>query len=326
MSALSRKRLGFTLVEVLVAIAITVGLSAVLLNITTGTLNVWHRAQDTFTTDTQVRLAMDQLQKDLDGALFRSDGATWLAVDCLATTAAMLSHGWRATGFIKPATELSMNLVPSTLADARFGIGGAWLRFITTNSETKNSGNPGGSLPVAVSYQIARRPISGAVALSNPAPVRYTLFRSAVANETTFAAGYNVTSSAYGSSSATAAAARSARSLTNPNIADALVSNVVDVGVWLYTWDGTGQLRRIFPTTSSSVVHRAADAANFPRVADVMIRVLSEEGARAIENIEMASSAVGRPVGVSDSEWWWSVVETHSRVYIRRFIISGSSW
>jgi hypothetical protein len=54
-----------------------------------------------------------------------------------------------------------------------------------------------------------------------------------------------------------------------------------------------------------------------PEVADVMLRILSEEGAVQIENIE--TGRVMRPAGfATDAEWWWAVAEAHSRIFIRR--------
>lgn len=332
MSHRQRPSRGVTLIELMIALAITLGLTAVMLSVTTGTLNVWHRAQDAFTTDTEAKLVLDLLDRDLKAALYRSTGDTWLAVDVLTTPDLLSNHGWRTTGIIKPATGESQNLLPppvngvsSSVADSRFALSGAWLRFLTSNVEAKSSDNPGGSLPVAVSYQIARRPVSGSVSATNPASIRYTLFRSAVANDITFATGADVLSAGYASSSAGSPAARSARSLTNPNVADAIASNVIDFGVWLYVRNSAGDLERIFPTTSADVTHAAANSADFPEVADVMVRVLTEAGAQAIESIESGTTAVTRPPGLTDAQWWWSVADAHSRVYARRIQVGETS-
>ena len=321
---------GVTLIELLVAVTITLALAGILLSVTNGTLNLWRRAQDAFTTETEAKLVLDVLDRDLQSALFRENGATWLAVDAISAPNLLVNHGWRTTGTIKPSTSDSQNFlppaiggVPSTVADARFGLSGAWLRFVTTNVESKTSDNPGGSQPIAVSYQIARRPLSGSIAASNPATVRYTLFRSAVTNDTTFATGLDVLSGGYSSSSSAYPAARSARSLTNPASGDAIASNVIDVGVWLYVRDNTGNLQRIFPASSSDATHVAASKTEFPEVADVMLRVLTEEGAKAIGSIESGSGAVSRPPELTDAQWWWSVAEAHSRVYVRRIQMKG---
>jgi hypothetical protein len=293
-------------------------------------LRLWKGAQDAFTTDTEAKLVLDTLERDLQAALFRANSATWLAVDVISTPASLSNHGWRTTGTTKPSTSESLNVLPpdvggvaATIADARFGLSGAWLRFLTTNVESKGATNPGGSQPTAVSYQIARRPLSGSISASNLATVRYTLFRSAVANDTTLAIGADVSAAGYGSSTSGFPAARSARSLTNPNTADAIASNVIDIGAWLYTRNSANELVRIFPATDGDVIHTAASLADFPDVVDVMIRVLTEEGAKAIEAIESGSGAIVRPGGSTAEQWWWSVAEANSRVYVRRIQLKG---
>jgi type II secretory pathway pseudopilin PulG len=323
----------FTLLELLVAAVITLLLAGVMLAVTNGTLALWHRTQDSFGSATQAKVALDLLERDLQAGVFRSDGTkAWLAIDVLNSAGDLLNHGWEAAPLTKPATAESQRLLPDSaggldpvLTDARFGLSGAWLRFITTNVET------GGSLPTAVAYQIARRPVSGPNnSPTNPAQVRYTLFRSAVAADTTFAAGCDVLSAAYGSVSSAPSVARSAPTLTNPPPSDALAVNVVDFGVWLYVRDSSGTLRLIYPADNSDLSHAARDAGSapdanrYPEVAEVMLRTLTDEGARLIDAMEQGTGAITRPVEYSnDAEWWWAVVEANSRVYTRRVEIKG---
>src|SRR5687767_1394125 len=106
---------GVTLVELLVAVTITLALAALLLSVTHGTLKLWHRAQDAFTTDTEAKLVLDTLERDLQAALFRENGATWLAVDVISAPSLLTSHGWRTAGTIKPSTSASLNLFPPAL-------------------------------------------------------------------------------------------------------------------------------------------------------------------------------------------------------------------
>jgi prepilin-type N-terminal cleavage/methylation domain-containing protein len=327
---------GFTLLELLVAVTITLLLAGVMLRVTTGTLQLWRRTQDDFALAAQARLALDLLERDLQARVFRKDGAnTWLAADVVSASGDLLNHGWRTAAFMKPGAGDSLRLVPAApdglaprLAEARFGLSGVWLRFITTNVEA------GGGLPVAVSYQLARRPVSGSnVAANNPAAVRYTLFRAAVAADGSFASGYDVTAATYGSGSATPSLSRAASTLTNPHSADALATNVVDFGVWLYARDSTGALRRIFPATETDLSHAARDdgaapdARRYPDAADIMMRILTEEGARQIEAMEQGSEALARPPAYpTDAAWWWAVVEANSRVFVRRVELKGGSW
>jgi Tfp pilus assembly protein PilW len=324
---------GFTLLELLVAVTLTLGIAAVMFTVTSGTLTLWRRTQDNFTTTAQAKLALDFLERDLQAGIFRRDAATtWLAVTVTNSSSGLTNQGWQIATRMKPATAESLQLLPNpangrnaTIAQARFGLSGAWLRLLATNVETS------GSFPVAVSYKIARRPVSGTnVSTSNLAEVRYSLFRSAVATDTTFATGNDVLTG-YASSSDTAPASRSAASLTNPNTTnDTLLSNVVDFGVWLYVRDSSGALRRIFPADAADLTHTARDpggapdANRYPQVADVMVRVLSDDGARQIAAVEQG--VVSRPSGyVSDAEWWWAVVEANSSVFVRRVEMKGAT-
>jgi Tfp pilus assembly protein PilW len=331
----SRNREAFTLLELLVAVTITLVLAGLMLAVVTHTLSLWHRTQDNFSTSSEATLVLDLLERDLQAAIFRKDGGTWLAVEVINAPGALANHGWLVPAApFKPATSESLLLVPVVtggagplIGDARFGVSGAWLRLITTNVES------GGSVPVAVSYQIARRPVSGAITVTNPAETRYTLFRAAVSPASTLAAGNDVTVAAYLSTSAVPTGSRAAATLTNPNSSDALATNVVDFGLWLYVRDpATGALRRIFPADTGDLNHLArdsggaTDASRFPDVVDVMVRILTEQGATLLAQIESGAGRITRPPNhVSDAEWWWAVVEANSRVYTRRIEVKGTA-
>jgi prepilin-type N-terminal cleavage/methylation domain-containing protein len=322
------QRRGFTLLELLVAVSITVLLVGLILAVTTGVLNLWRRTQGGFGAGAEAKLALDLLERDLQAALYRADGGNWLAVDVANSASALANRGWLASGTTKPATEDSLRLLPDAdasgvrhIEEARFGLSGAWLRFFASTAES--SSEPG--LPRALAYQICRRPVTGAIVPANSAAVRYTLFRSAVAADNTFAAGYNLLAGNYASTSTTPAATRNTATLMNPNIADALASNVIDFGVWLHVRQADGGLRRVFPATGADLSHvAAAGGGEMPQVADVMLRILSEEGATTIENIERGRLA-RPPQFASDAEWWWAVAEANSRVYTRRIEIKGGA-
>ena len=319
----------FTLLELLVAATITLVLAGLMLAVVAGTLNLWHRTQDSFSTATEAKLVLDLVERDLQAAVFRQDGTTWLAVDVMNNPGSLASHGWLvppAAG--KPAGAESQRLVPDgaapSITDARFGFSGAWLRFLTTNVES------GGSLPVAVSYQIARRPLSGAVSASSAADVRYSLFRSAVSTDKSFASGNDVLAAGYGSATVNPGASRSPPTLTNPSSSDALATNVVDFGAWLQVRDANGGLRRIFPADNSDSTHAArdpggaTDANRFPEVVDVMVRIMTEQGATLLAEMENGSGHLVRPPAyATDAAWWWAVVEANSRVYVRRVEVKG---
>lgn len=328
-------RSGFTLLELLVAVAVTLVIAGLMLAVTTQALNLWRRTQGAHLQAATARQVFDLLERDLAAALHRSDANRWLAVDILDVPAALTNHGWLVAGAMKPADGGSLHPLPepdasgiSHLRDARFGLSGAWLRFVTTNVES------GGSLPAVVAYQVVRRPVTGDPVAANPAPVRYSLYRSVVGTAETFAQGYDVIAAAYGStsntpSSALSTAFRLPRNVTNPSHANLLATNVVDFGCWLHVRDVGGSLVRIYPGATDDLTHHAvgqsaASDSRFPVVVDVLVRVLSEEGATLVEAMERG--LVERPPQhASDAEWWWAVVEANSTVFIRRIEIKGGA-
>lgn len=296
---------GFTVVELLVAVAITVVIAATLLLVTDGTLRLWRRAQDGFSTDATAEVIFDYFQRDLQGALFQVDGNTWLACDNF--DAAVASHGWINASRPKPAVQ--MFVPPGTdpnIADARFGRSGMWLRFLTSTISTVSSA--GG--PIEVSYQIGRRsPASGAN--SDPESVRYALFRDAATPEHTFRTGYDV--HAYDAGTIV------------PGAEYNLGTNVVDFGVWLYRREPNGGLSRIYPASAAATNHTAASAATFPDIVEVMIRILTDEGATTLSAIERGVMPVPASYAGRSDDWWWDFVTAHSRVYVRRFEVKGGA-
>lgn len=331
---------GFTLVELLVAMAITLLLSALLLSLVTSTLGLWRRTQDTFLAEAQAKFALDYLERDLQAAIFRRSDQSWLAVDIAATSEELSDHGWLMASGMKPSgapseryRSIAADGLARTIADARFGQSGTWLRFITSNVESA------GSLPVAVSYQIARRPLTGPVVAASMSAVRYTLFRSAVTSGAagsgtgTFGIGYAMEAAGYNAPIPSTQISsplyqRHPSTVMTPHATDFIATNVVDFGVWFYRWDEQGVLTRIFPSSDTGgAKHRANALERFPEVVDVMVRVLTEEGARLIERIENGNGVLRRPTDMaSDAEWWWSVVEANSRVVVRRIEVKGVSW
>lgn len=325
---------GFTLLELLVAVTITLVIAGLMLAVTTNVLNLWRRSQAAHLQATTARQVFDLLEQDLQAAIHRRDANRWLAADILDSLGSLSNHGCLlGPGVMKPANGASLLSLPATesgserlLQNARFGLSGIWLRFVTTNVES------GGSLPTVVAYQIARRPVAGDPVATNAAAVRYSLYRSAISPADTFAAGYDVTSGGYASttnspSSTSSTAYRAPRNVMNPSHANMLGPNVVDFGCWLYVRNPDRTLRRIYPASAGDSSHEAvgsstADDTRYPEVADLMLRILTEEGATLLEAIE--AGRVPRPPAYgTDAGWWWGVVEANSKVFTCRVEIKG---
>ncbi len=236
----------------------------------------------------------------------------------------------------------SNNQIP--LHDSRFGVAGTFFRFFTQAPELDpNTPNTGGAR--AISYQIIRY---GLTASSTSRP-RYQLFRSDVSTVETFQAGYNLhpSSSSYNQG---VNGIRKPANIVNP-IFDgpdgpstdfSLASNIIDFGIRAYLIDknsyGTGHLKQIFPDVNASTgggnppyEYFATSNTNyrvsgkpsmlyaFPEVIDVMVRILTTEGASAISAYE--EGLIPTPYGFSPEEYWWELAEKNSEVYIRRIRI-----
>ena len=99
---------GFTLLELLAAVTITLMLAGLMLTVVTNTLNLWHRTQDNFSNSAEAKLALDMVERDLQATVFRKDDGTWFAVDDINAASALTVHGWLTPAApIKPATTES---------------------------------------------------------------------------------------------------------------------------------------------------------------------------------------------------------------------------
>lgn len=78
----SRRRGGFTLLEILVASGLMAVLVGLVLAVTFTAVEAWNRATSTLTSVQQARASMDLLQQDLEAAVFRAEGAdAWLVYE-----------------------------------------------------------------------------------------------------------------------------------------------------------------------------------------------------------------------------------------------------
>jgi type II secretory pathway pseudopilin PulG len=346
---------GFTLIEVLVAATLTIVLATLVLAAVSGVMNHWNRTAGRLATAADARLVLGQLAEDLQGAIFRADGNVWMAVTVQADTG--LSGQWRAAA--RPSQEKPGNAHPETLdlatpsmEDARFGVAGVWLRFFTTKQDTSaDAANL--SAPTAVSYQIVRQNVTASAASEQ----RYLLFRAEVRRTRTaggapgtFEAGYDLNPEAvpatfYQTPSGTAG---DPGNLIRPPLGSVLADNVIDFGVRLYLREGA-DWRLVFPAAPAAArsmpagglaTHAAPPAFEtqhlamsaepatadyyrhaFPEVVEVMIRVLTDEGARRISAFE--NGRLQPPAGVTPADYWWILAEAHSRVFTRRIAIAS---
>lgn len=361
----------FTLLELLVAATITVMLAGFIAVIVRDVSDTWTRASNRLGTDAQARIILDQLQLDLQGAIYRDDGNVWMAVHVLDNP--NNSTLWDTQNSVpartKPRGNLSLQMTAADIADARFGQAGVWLRFFTTRRGA-NSSTATLSAPVAVGYQIIRRPTAVNTQAAN-VPRAYLLHRAEVRPAATtgnsprpgvLEAGYTITATGAngyagaGTGSNSGATTGDPRSIRIPggnsvprNLDSVLADNVIDFGVRCYVRDvnAPGGLRLVFPTASP--VGRLSNSASaslradlppqtpptddnfnriFPDVVDVMVRILTDEGAALITNIERIQNpqpAVPAKYNRNLQQWWWGVAQENSRVYTRRIVINAEA-
>jgi hypothetical protein len=304
---LGRRVGGFTIIELLLACALTVAIAALALTLMAQSLNHWNRSLGTLTTEGQARIVLDQLALDLQAACHRDDGQVWLAATIQADTNA--SGAW--INGTKPVAG-SLDPAVAGLTEARFGKAGVWLRFFTA---TPRSGQP--AAPAAVAYQIIRRAPTPAGQASH-----YLLYRSEAGSAETLAAGYDIDGPPYAAADASEGAAGS---VASPGIRHVLADNIIDFGVRLFgpvpdAATGRIMLQRIFPLNKADLEYRtglpgAGDSRRpFPSVVDVMVRVLTDEGARQIATLEAGQLAGD----------WWAIANAHSRVFTRRVMVRAN--
>ena len=370
---LSKSKLrGFTVLELIVAVSVTAVLSGMLLLISRQVLETQSVSSAELERNQIAHFVLDQIQEDLQCALYRNDGNVWMAMSLLNESDN--SGSWiesKKSSFAKPPLN-SLRIIESDwpsddlqdaeidslgqgpFAKSRFGLAGTWLRFFTQSPELDPQAKGDGAAR-AVSYQIIRYGITG----SSNSRKRYHLFRSDVSAKNTFEAGYNLhpeNDSWYGSDASNISVdpnflgtPRVPSTLINPVIEEggdylptsfSLATNIIDFGIRAYHLEknsfGTGNLVQIFPPidqdSSGNLLAEEFLATShipyqvitdptfylFPDVVDVMVRVLSEEGARILESFENGDFPNTEEVD------WWSIAEEHSKVYFRRIKIYGS--
>lgn len=212
-------RAGFTIVELLVASAITLVVIGLMLQVTFSVLKTFDNVNGSISARSQAAVVLKYLREDLQSIVWRRDDNVWLLATIQRDQNGINSGrgdtnhsdaAWMpttASGFTpvpKPGlanagadgSSLRLDLPGATagrfldLQDYRFGQAGVWLRFFT-NRQTGSS--EGDVAPIAVAYQIVRM---------KPRPdseeFRYMFFRSQVrSGRETVANDYSVADAGY---------------------------------------------------------------------------------------------------------------------------------
>lgn len=357
------RKQGFTLIEILVALSVTALMVTLMINITIGVLNVWNRSSGTLTTGNQARTLMDQIAQDLQGAIFKRDDNVWLAATVQQNQSGegdgkMGDAKWTDSNLKPGAATGSLDLAATRtglatedqnkLENVRFGQAGVWLRFFTNVSDN-NSSTDNISAPRAVSYQLSRVLIGS----SSSDQKNYILYRSEVSPKLTFTTGYNITATAYDANTGSIGTDNAEATIRRPHGSRVIANNVIDFGVRFLENDSANALVEKFPVKrlANGTVESMADnpptkpitylvtsntdatyvnygsaitTTGFPVVAEVMVRILTQEGVNKLQAFE--SGKVSRPPEyTSDAEYWWAIAEQNSNVFIRRVEIKSTA-
>ncbi|MGF1530134.1 MAG: type II secretion system protein J [Puniceicoccaceae bacterium] len=318
--ARSSLKIGFTLVELLVAVTITAIISGLMLGMVSYVMRSYNRTSGTLAAISQSSAVLNQLSTDLQSAVFRNTGDVMMIVELRnATDLPNWSTSKKPTGVLVEEDD--------SIATNRFGKGGARIKFFTA---APGFGFDQIESVRAVAYQILYRGITDAT----EAPKEYQLYRSMVGSQETFNEGYNLTSGGYqGTSPATN---NSTQTLNTPPFNYVIASGTVDFGIrLLYDVNKDGELNVIFPRErdsaasikqangeviprssrltyhgigNRSIVEVIGDqvVGPLPEAVEVFVRVLTPAGIRELSAFEDGFIADGD---------WWTLVTQNSEVF-----------
>ncbi len=322
----------FTLLEVLVASAVTVVLAGSLVSVAVAVLGGWKRSTGTLSAGSQAGIVLDQLTQDLEALVMRHDENVWFAATVQTDQsgpgdAAMSGSDWPERSKPRGAGSLRLASGVERIEQMRFGQAGLWLRFFAVQPDSNESaGNR--SVARAIAYQIVRRQVGDRYA--------YQLYRSQVrpgGANSTFSAGYDLLSSSYTTGNGLEQHPGNVR---RPNARFLLGNHVIDFGCRIHEMGTAGGRVLVFPVSDdpgqSAIVSRNSEAQPpgyegrpvirvVPASVEMMVRILTEEGAQLVWNLE--SGRINPPPGMNFDDYWWELAEAHSRVFTRRIEVKS---
>lgn len=307
------RRKGFTLIEMVVALAITAVIGYLFVSIGRDFVRAWDHIGDTVSRETEARAALDWIARDFESAFFQEGTRVMFAVDVLDDE--NNSGKWETGGAALRPSSSGFDTV-----NHEYGWAGCWVRLFTA-SPTLN----------AVGYQVIRSTMKDTTPPTFTP--RYMLYRNAALVKDTIDKELDLANAvAYPAATG---------DVVNPIRSNILAVNVVDFGVRLYVYeadpttdpsdvDAPDGLRLIFPADGASRLvtdigtaadHRGSTFTGtvygnrYPDVVEVYMRVLSENGADLISDMEETG----------ENALWEEVVANNSRLYRRYIVVRGRS-
>lgn len=307
---------GFTLLEVMVAAAVAVLVVAGALAVVANALAWNERASGRQHARAEALRVLDRVALDLAGLGRRAGPEAGLAVTIADRPG--ISGVWEAAANGQPGGQVAVEV--GEVAAMRFGIGGVWLRFVAQVAGTEADG---GSQPRVISYQVIRRREPGAIA------PRYWLHRSVVraaaadGRPGTWEVGWDLNPEA-GNGFMHAGPGNDGSVIGDPHgvvrpeaAANCLAGDVVDFGVRFLAAVGDGTWRVIFPAGPNDRECLVPTGQPYPQAVDLLVRVLTPEGARRLAAFEGGTGETG------PGSAWWTVVTLNSEVVTRRVVLPG---
>jgi hypothetical protein len=297
MKVKQQPRGGFTLVELLVAGGITAVLATVMVSVVAQTAAGWARSANRMSGEAKARQVFEQLAADIAGMHGLDNGDCWFAADV---------HG-------------TLDVATDNLEEARFGTNGVRVKFVTTR-RGRNRDLESLSAPVAVGYRIVRRETGGiatyVLCRAEVRPATVLGAEGSTAGRGTLEAGYDVIAPAYDSGEAGSFADPGTLAASVTAGDSVLAEHVIDFGVRgeFPRPGGLGSNVFVYPP----VPRPAGEAGDsgLPRSVDIMLRILTDEGARLVARL---GTDAGMPV-----QDRWRLVQAHSHVFTRRLRVEGS--
>lgn len=301
----TRRLEGFTVFELIVALAITAVIAAFVFSFGSSLAKLWNVSKARVDTELDANIVLDRIAMDLEAAVFQERGVPMFAVSATSRDDRDFSTRWVDSKIVAAGRPTELDFDPDRHL---YGWAGSWLRFFSAEPSVN-----------AVGYQIIRRP-----AFSNSKIPRYLLHRTVVRHDNTLEAGLNITAAAY---SGTGTTAVDAYTIAKPWVSVTLMENVIDFGVRLYVFDkdappskdSPAGLVLIYPSTDGATLDKSerehfattgvgpSYELRYPDVVEVFIRVLNQTGADLLQRNE----------DVENLETYEDIVEKYGHVYRR---------
>jgi hypothetical protein len=330
------KQAGFTVIELLVASAVTLLLVGLMLQVTSAVLGSYDKIHGKLSANNDVLHALNTLVADLEGMIYRNDGNVWLAAEMVDsrfnTERAGDENLWKSPTF--PTRQKPQGI---DLDNDQYGQNGVWLRFLTSaydRDKEDPSSNPIYGNINAVAYQILRRGASVKGEAESSASRSYGLYRTVVNADKTFEVGYDLDAflqtNDYWTGLNTNLLGEPVEVL-RPGLGSLIANNIIEFGIRFldennvdyvdfetvtvdpfFTGSGSRPLPEAYFAPYSTEPNRS-----MPEFADIYLRVLTEEGARLILRFEQGLYRADL-TSTNERNQFWRELETNHSVEFRK--------